>query len=127
MIGDVITAALPLMREHAESLMTDVCSIDRQNGTTWDEVEQKSVPVWESVAAHVPCHVEESAATSPTIVTGETASLESPVVKVAHDVTGIEPDDRVTVVGGPVLWVTRAAPDDFTHPVEVLIQCRWVR
>lgn len=127
MIGEAITAALPLMRAHAASLRSSVCSIDRQNGTTWDEVEQKSVPNWVSVATDVPCHVEEPAATSPTLITGESATLEAPVVKVAHDVTGVEPDDRVTVGGGPVLWVTRAAPDDFTHPVEVLIQCRWVR
>lgn len=127
MIGAAISAALPLLRANAESLMTDRCTIDRQDGTTWDEDDQASVPVWVSVAADVPCHVEEPAATSPTLVTGEAATLEAPVVKVAHDVTGVEPDDRVTVVGGPVLWVTRAAPDDFTHPVEVLIQCRWVR
>lgn len=127
MIGEAVTAALPLMRAHAASLRSSVCSIDRQDGTTWDEGAQASVPNWVSVAADVPCHVEEPAAVSPSIVTGEAASLEAPVVKVAHDVSGVEPDARVTVVGGPVLWVTRAAPDDFTHPVEVLIQCRWVR
>lgn len=126
MIGEAITAALPLMRAHAASLRSSVCSIDRLV-STWDEAEQETVTTWTSVHVGIPCHVEEPAATSPTLVTGEAATLEAPVVKVAHDVTGVEPDDRVTVVGGPVLWVTRAAPDDFTHPVEVLIQCRWVR
>lgn len=125
MIGPAITAALPLLRAQAESLMTDTCDIDRLT-TAWDEDEQASVTTWASVHAGVSCHVEEPAATAG-LVTGESASLESPVVKVAHDVVGIKPDDRVTVAGGPVLWVTRATPDDFTHPVELLIQCRWVR
>ena len=126
MIGPVITATLPLMRAHATSLRSSVCSIDRLV-SVWDEAEQETVTTWDSVRAGIPCHVEEPSTASPSIVTGEAGLIEAPVVKGVHDVTGVEPDDRVTVVGGPVLWVTRAAPDDFTHPVEVLIQCRWVR
>jgi hypothetical protein len=126
MIGDVIAAALPIFRASAESLMTDVCDIDR--GTTaWDEVLQESVTTWTSVHADVPCHVESPPVSSQTILTGESVVAESPVVHVSYLLGGIEPDDRVTVSGGDIMWVTRAAPDDATHPVEVVIQCRWDR
>lgn len=125
-IGAVITAALPLMRASAASLRTDSCAIDRL-ATAWDEAQQKSVTTYAPVHADVPCHVESPAVTSQTLLTEETVAAEAPVVKVAHDLTDIEPDDRVTLADGTVMWVTRAAPDDHTHPVEVLVQCRWSR
>lgn len=126
MIGDVVAAALPTMRAHAASLRTSTCTIERQ-ATVWDEAQQKSVTTWVAVHADLPCHVEEPAATSRSLLTEQTVTLETPLVSVAHDVTGIKPDDRVTVTGVGVMWVTRAAHDDSTHPVELLIQCRWSR
>ncbi|MFN2344755.1 MAG: DUF6093 family protein [Dermatophilaceae bacterium] len=125
MIGDVITAALPLLRANALSLMTDTCNIDRLT-TTWDEALQKSVTDWTTVHAAIPCHLEEPTANAQSIVTGETVTLENPLVKTAHTINDVQPNDRVTV-GVLVLWVTRAAHDDSTHPVEYLIQCRWSR
>lgn len=126
MIGDVITAALPLMRAHAESLMTDSCDIDRQTGTAWNEAAQASVPVWAVVHADVPCHVEESAANTRALLTDELVTPETPLIKVPASISGIEPDDRVTI-GGSVVWVTQVAPDDSTHPVELLLRCRRAR
>jgi hypothetical protein len=126
MIGHVIEAALPFFREFAESLMTDTCDIDRLT-TTWDEAEQQSETTWASVHSDVPCHIEEPQVTAATIVTGEGVTLETPLVRIPHTYAGILPDDRVTVEGRPVMWVTRAAHDDSTHPVEMLLACRWTR
>lgn len=126
MIGTAITAALPFMRAQADSLKTSVCDIDRPGEPEWDEAEQKSVTPFTPVHASVPCHLEEPTATTAQILTGEAVTLENPIVKVPITYTDVRPDDRVTV-GDLVLWVTRAAFDDSTHPVEYLIQCRWSR
>lgn len=126
MIGPVVEAALPIFREQAESLMTDTCTIERLT-TTWDEDAQKSVTDWATVHADVPCHLEEPSANTRTLVTGDVVTLEEPLVKVPWTYTGVQPDDRVTVAGRAPIWVTRAAHDDSTHPVEYLIQCRWSR
>lgn len=126
MIGSAITAALPLLRAHAESLMTDTCTIHRQT-TAWDEAQQKSVTTWAVVHADVPCHIEEPSVTMRSVQTEEPVTLETPLVRVPHTFDGIHPDDRVTVAGREVMWVTRAAHDDGTHPVEMLLACRWSR
>lgn len=125
MIGDVITATLPWLRANAESLMTDVCDIERLS-TVWDEDEQKSVTTWAVVHASVPCHVEEVPVASRVMLADEAVTPETPLVKVPVTVTGVEPDDRVTV-GASVLWVTACSFDDTTHPVEMLLQCRRTR
>ena len=126
MIGNVIAAALPLFRANARSLMTDLCDIDRLT-TSWDEAQQKSVTTWESVHADVPCHVEEPTVNTASLLTQEAVTLETPLVRIPHTFDGIEPDDRVSVVGHEPMFVTRAAHDDSTHPVEMLISCRWAR
>jgi hypothetical protein len=126
MIGQVIQRALPLLRANAESLMTDLCDIERLT-TAWDEEEQKSVTTWEPVHEDVPCHVEEPSVNTAVILTGEALTLETPLVKIPHTFDGIEPDDRVSVVGHEPMFVTRAAHDDSTHPVEMLLACRWTR
>ena len=123
MIGDVIAATLPLLRANAESLMTDTCTIDRQSGTTWSEAEQKSVPVWTVVAADVPCHIDEASTESRALLTDELITPERPLIKIPVTVSGVQPDDRITI-GSDVVWVTQVAPDDTTHPVELLVQCR---
>jgi len=126
MIGTAVAAALPLMRAHAQSLMTDACTIERLT-SSWDEALQKTVTTSATIHADVPCHVEEPASSSRSLLTDEAVTLEAPLVKVAHDVAGVEPDDRVTIAGRDPMWVTRAAQDDPSHPVELLILCRWVK
>jgi hypothetical protein len=126
MIGPAIVAALPLMRANAQSLMTDVCTIARLT-TVWDEVEQKSVTTFAPVHEGVPCHIEEPSVTSASIMTEEAVTLETPLVRIPHTFTGIEPDDRVSITGRDPMFVTRAAHDDGTHPVEMLLACRWTR
>lgn len=123
MIGDAITAALPVFRAQALSLMTDVCTVERI-GSGWDEVQQKTVTTWVVVHANAPCHVETTPSSSRTLVTDEAVTPETPMVKAPHSLAGIEPDDRVTVAGREPMWVTHATHDDPTHPVELLIQCR---
>lgn len=126
MIGDVITATLPLMRSHAESLMTDACDVDRLT-TVWNEESQKSVTTWATVYAAVPCHVEEPSVASRSLQTDEAVTLAAPLVKLPYTFDGVQPDDRVTVTGLDPVWVTHAAHDDSTHPVEMLLQCRRTR
>ena len=121
MIGPVVAATLPLMRAHAQSLMTDTGTIERLT-SGWDEALQKTVTTWATVHAGIPCHVEEPAASSRSLLTDEAVTLEAPLVKVAHDVAGV-----VTIAGRDPMWVTRAAHDDPSHPVELLILCRWAK
>lgn len=135
MIGEAVAAALPLMRLHAESLMSDTCKVDRQTGTAWDEEAQETVPTWEVVHADMPCHFDRSPATSRQLMTDEATTPVLPVIKGPVSFVGIKPDDRITVTAigalsdpehlGAVVWVTDVVSD--THPVERLIQCRWTR
>lgn len=124
MIGDAIAAALPVFRAQAESLHTDVCTIDRVSTEWIDGVKQTVVTV---VHADVPCHVETSPSSARVLVTEQAVTPETPLVKVSHALAGIEPDDRLTVAGHEPMWVTHATHDDPTHPVELLIQCRRTR
>ena len=126
MIGSAISAALPVLRANAQSLMSDTFTVDRP-ATGFSEVEQRSVSAWVPVVAATPCHVETSPAASRVLVTGESASPETPLVKTLHSVSGVQPDDRLTVAGHPPFWVTSVTLDDPTHPVELLIQCRRLR
>lgn len=133
MIGDALTAALPMMRAQAESLMTDTCRVDRL-AQVWSEDEQATVATWTLVASS-PCHFDTEPATARSLATDEVVSQRSPSVRLPHTVVGIEPDDRVTVTAvgphsdlahlGAVAWVTSVATD--SHPVERVVECRWVK
>ncbi|GGL27649.1 hypothetical protein H9L10_03550 [Phycicoccus endophyticus] len=126
MIGEAIAAALPLMREQAASLRTDTCTIERQS-SKWDAENRKTAAVWTPIHTDVPCHVEDSPGTSRSLATDERVTPGTPLVAVDWTFTDIQPDDRVTVPGHDPMWVTSAAHDDATHPVETLIQCRRTR
>lgn len=134
MIGDALAAALPMMRAQAESLMVDACVIERASGTHWDEALQKSVTTWTLVASS-PCHFDTEPAPTRSLVTDEVVSQRSPSVRLPHTVLGVKPDDRVTITAvgaesdpaqlGAVVWVTHVATD--SHPVERIVECRWVK
>ena len=124
MIGNDIAAALPELRAQAESLMADVCDIDRLT-TAWDEGEQATVTTWTPVHADVPCALDIPPANVRGLLTDEAVTAEVPVVKVSVDVTGVEPDDRVTIAGVGVVWVTHVPVR--TNQVQRRLQCRWVR
>lgn len=122
MIGDEITAALPDHRAQAESLMTDSCTIDRVS-VEW--VGGEKVTTVTVVHADIPCALSDPSASDRTLVTDQAVTRVDPLVKVAHDVDGIEPDDRVTLASGPVVWVTDAPVR--TNQVQRRLKCRWVK
>lgn len=124
MIGHDVAAALPELRAQAESLMADVCDIDRLT-TGWNEALQKSVTTWATVHADIPCAFVVPPAKVRALVTDEIVTPESPVVKVSVDVLGVQPDDRVTVAGMGVVWVTHVPVR--TNQVQRRLECRWVR
>ena len=124
MIGHDVAAALPELRAQAESLMADVCDIDRLT-TGWDEALQKSVTTWATVHADIPCAFVIPPATSRGLLTDEAVTPETPVVKVSVDIDGILPDDRVTVAGRGVVWVTHVPTR--TNRVQRRLVCRWAK
>jgi hypothetical protein len=124
MIGEDVAAALPELRAQAESLMTDSCDIHRLT-STWSEVLQKTVTSWAPVHLAAPCAFVTPPASARALLTGEAVTPEFPVVKVSVSVTGIEPDDRVTVASGAVVWVTHIP--ERTNQVQRRLECRWVR
>ena len=124
MIGDAISAALPLLRAHAESLMIERCDIERES-STWSEDLQKTVVSWVPVAMSVPCYTGGSSGGPRSLAAGEAVTPDSPSVHAPHTLAGVEPDDRVTVSSGAVLWVSHVPIDPY--PVEALLECRWLR
>lgn len=133
-IGHIVAAAVPIMRAHAESLMLDRCRIDRA-ASSFDEAQQKTVTTWASVHVNVPCMVDDEPAPARLLVTDQAASPDGPDLYVPVAVTGIKPDDRVTITAigpetdpallGAVLWVT--SDDTQSHAVERHLTCRRVR
>ena len=134
MIGDIVAATIPIMREQAESLMLDRCRVDRAT-SSFDEAQQKTVTTWASVHVNVPCMVDDEPAPARTLVTDQVASPDGPSVYLPVARTGVKPDDRVTIttIGpetdpallGAVLWVT--SDDTQSHAVERHLTCRRVR
>ena len=125
MIGGDVLAALPALRAQAESLMTVTCDIERET-VGWNEADQKSETTWVDVHINVPCAVDGPPASSRVLLTDEASSPQSVQVKVSHDLAAdIEPDDRVTVTGFGVLWVTSVPRR--TDQVQCRLECRWVR
>lgn len=134
MIGDALAAALPMMRAQAESLMTDTCAVDRLT-SSWDEEQQTTVTSWAPVVAGSICHFSESSAAVRSLLTDEVVTQRSPSVRLPSSVSGVRPDDRVTIVttgptsdethAGAVVWVSHVPSD--SHPVERVIECRWVK
>ena len=111
-------------RRWAESLMADVCDIDRLT-TAWDEDEQAPVAPYAPVHAAIPCAFVTPPATSRGLLTDEAVTPETPVIKVSVDTDGILPDDRVTVAGMGVVWVTHVPTR--TNQVQRRLVCRWAK
>lgn len=124
MLGAGIDALLPALREQAESMMLDSCTIARE-ASVWDEALQKTVTTWVTVHADVPCALSDPGASVQVLLAGETSTQIFPLVKIPVSFEGVEPDDRVTLASGPVLWVTDAPVR--TQQVQRRLQCRWVK
>lgn len=127
----VDATALAAARTVLESTFTDVCTIDRP-ATAWDEEDQQSVTTYTPLHTGVPCRVPDNTSQGRVIVTGETITPVNPLVKVPTTITGVEPDDRVTITAsadpelvGAVMWVTN--PKARTLATSRTMECRWVR
>lgn len=123
-VGAGIEAMLPALRAQAESTHIDSCTIDRLT-SEWDEAQQRSVTTWATIHAAIPCALTDPSASDRVLVTDEVTTRVDPLVKVAHDVEGIEPDDRVTLASGPVVYVTDVPVR--TNQVQRRLKCRWVK
>ena len=123
MLGDAVTAALPLMRAHAESLMVESCDVHRET-SAWDEALQKTVTTWALIAS-VPCYVGDGLGNARALITDQVATPVSPTIHAPHTLEGVLADDRVTHSSGAVLWVSDVALDPY--PVERVLSCRWVK
>lgn len=66
MIGDDIAAELPRMREAAESLMTDRCTIREEDSWVSEQLSEGAV-----VASGVPCRVKVDNTEPRTVVVGD--------------------------------------------------------
>lgn len=124
MIGHDVAAALPELRAEAESLMVDICDIERMT-TAWDEEAQETTTTWAPVHMDAPCALDIPPTTSRALLTDEAVTPEHPVVKVSVALTGIEPDDRVTIADVGVVWVTHVPLR--SNQVQRRLECRWTR
>lgn len=104
--------------------MVETCDIERAT-TGWDEGLQKTVTTWAPIHLGVPCALDIPPVTSRSLVTDEAVTAEGPVVKIPVAFDGIEPDDRVTVTGYGVAWVTHVPVRSFQ--VQRRLECRWTR
>lgn len=126
-IGADLAAALPEMRAEAESLMVDRCTIERFT-SYFDEGEQKTVTDWLLVLADEPCMFVDEAGSARSLLTDETVTPTVPVVKVSVRVLAAQPekrpqpDDRITLASGPVVYVTHVPQR--SNQVQCRIQCR---
>ena len=121
-IGPVITAALPDLRAQAESLMTATATITRATGEpTWDPALEQMSDGTTTIYAGPARLLPPSAQTAGVDAAGQAVLVTDRVVAVPHDVTGVEPGDRVSI--GDVELVVESAPTG-THMVEVRIRCR---
>ncbi len=103
-LGDALTAALPELRQQAESLMVDSCTVTRATGaTTLDPVTLAEVPVFAAVWSGA-CRIQRSGALSPREVSGAAGyefGIDSVMAQLPIAATGIQRGDvlEVTAVG----------------------------
>lgn len=118
-------------REIQESVQFDECRIERSSGMGFNRETKQDEEVWELVWEGS-CRYPRADAAGRVIVTGETITPASPVVKIPWDVVGVKADDRVTCTAsitpqnvGRVLWVDSTNPRTFQSAVH--LTCREVR
>jgi hypothetical protein len=98
MIGPVIAANLPLMREHAESLMVDTVTVERQDGTTLDPDTLEEVPNFEAVYTGAARVVRPgSLAPRDNVAGGFEFGVRALLAYLPVSVEGIVAGDRLTV------------------------------
>ena len=121
-IGPAITAALPDLRAQALSLMTDTATITRGTGEpVWDPVTESMSDGITTIYAGPARLLPPSTQTAGVDAAGQAVLVTDRVVAVPHNVTGVEPGDRVSI--GDVELVVESAPTG-THMVELRIRCK---
>ena len=97
MLGHEIGAALPRLREQAESLMVDECKIEYVSGTTWDEDSGTSTPTYVTRYSGK-CRAQTTLTSESQQGAGERKwTIQSLTVSVPMSVTGVAVGDRVTI------------------------------
>ena len=99
MLGDDVTAALPELRAHAESLMVDACTITRGGEPVWDDASGTYTPGTGTTVYDGPCRVRMPSPDGSETASGEaTWSLRGAFVSVPIDTSaGVRVGDVVTV------------------------------
>jgi len=135
MLGEDIAAHLPELRAHAESLMVDTLTVQRQSGTTIDADTLVEVPLVTTVHTG-PGRVQRPGALSPQdqVAVGFEFSVRAILAQLPLSATGILEGDRVTVTAiGPLtdpdllgLVATVRANLTKTHPTKRTLVCEEV-
>ena len=123
MLGDDITAALPELRAHAESLMVDECVVERRTGRVLNEDTLEYVDQWAPVWSGQ-CRVQVRQ-TQPAVedTAGRVFTVTDAVVQLPVTGAVFADDDRVTVTASrhdPALVgvvFTVLSREVKTHPV----------
>ena len=129
-------ATLVQARAILEASLTDRCKVDRP-ADTWNEATQQTVTTYTPVASGIPCRLVDATSQGRVsqgrvIVTGETVTPVAPLLRCPVTLTGVLPDDRVTITTSAdpelvdvELWVTN--PKARTLATSRTMECRWER
>ena len=124
-------ASLVQARAIFDASLTDVCKVDRPTDT-WDEDDQQTTTTYTPVATSIPCRILASSSQGRVIITGETVTPVAPLLRCPTTLTGVRPDDRVTITTSAdpelvdvELWVTN--PQARTLATSRTMECRWSR
>lgn len=124
-------ATLVQARAILDASLTDRCKVDR-SADTWDEGAQQTITTYTPVATDIPCRLLGSTSQGRVVVTSETVTPVAPLLRAPVTLTGVLPDDRVTITTsadpelvGAEMWVTN--PQARTLATSRTLECRWVR
>lgn len=97
MLGYDIAAALPELRQQAESMMVDTCTVEYVNGSAWDEGAGTSVPTY-APRYTGKCRVQTTLTEPSNPDAGEREwTVESFTISLPMSATGFQVGDRVTI------------------------------
>lgn len=96
MIGDDIAAALPELRQQAESLMTTACVVERKSGTEFDPETNQDVTTWESVYEG-PCRLAQPTVQSVIVAGGQEVTTQPYAGMLPWGTVGVLVGDRLSI------------------------------
>jgi hypothetical protein len=94
-----IDAALPFLRQQAESMMTDTCTVKRATGETEpDPVTYEEVPTYTVIHTGLKCKVKAGATQANAVqIPGQTIVLSGMELHVPISTVGVLTNDLVTI------------------------------